>query len=106
MDLLDKKQHYILLFDFYENLLTEKQQIYFKDYYFEDLSLAEIANGHNVSTNAVFDSIKKVYLLLEDYENKLGLYKKFLQKNQIFEEYINFENEDVKNLIKKLKNLE
>ena len=33
MDILEKKQHYIVLFDCYENLLTDKQRQYFKDYY-------------------------------------------------------------------------
>ena len=43
MDILEKKQHYIVLFDCYENLLTDKQRQYFKDYYFEDMSTVEIA---------------------------------------------------------------
>ena len=41
MNLLEKNQHYIILYDFYGNLLTEKQQTYFKCYYFEDLSLGQ-----------------------------------------------------------------
>lgn len=104
MDLLDKKQHYIILFDFYENLLTKKQREYFMEYYFSDLSLSEIANIHNVSRNAVFDSINKVYNLLEEYENKLNLYNKFIQRNKIFDEYSL--NAEMQEMIQKLKNIE
>ena len=31
------------LYDCYKNLLTEKQQEYFEDYYFNNLSLTEIS---------------------------------------------------------------
>ena len=52
--------YYNNLFDVYGSLLTEKEQITFKDYYQEDLSLAEIANENNVSRAAVQKTIKNV----------------------------------------------
>ena len=61
MDILDKKNKYNQLFDFYGCLLTEKQQEYFTSYYFDDMSLAEIADEHNISRNAVHDQLKKIY---------------------------------------------
>lgn len=106
MDILTKKEHYINLFDFYGDLLTEKQQQYFKDYYFVDASLAEIAASYGISRNAVFDQLQKIYMILEEYEIKLGLYKKFEQFNALYEEYKDSNNPEVITLIKKMKNIE
>lgn len=75
MDLI-KRDYYIALFDIYKELLTAKQQEYFTMHYFDDFSFAEISEELNVSRNAPFDQIKKVVGLLEDYEEKLRLYKK------------------------------
>ncbi len=61
------------LFDFYGPLLTEKQQDLIKQYFLEDLSLAEIAEGAGVSRQAVHDLIKRAESALEEYERKLGL---------------------------------
>lgn len=75
MDILEKKEHLSNLFDFYESLLTSKQQEYFRYYYFDDLSLSEIANIYGVSRNAIYDVLQKTFSLLESYEEKLGLFK-------------------------------
>lgn len=87
--LIKKHQYYTSLFDFYENLFTEKQKQYFSDFYFYDLSLSEIAKNHNISRSAVFDAIDKIHKLLEDYEDKLSLYKKFKDREKIYNEYLN-----------------
>lgn len=65
------------LFDFYQSLLTEKQRIYMKLYYLEDLSLGEIAAEHGVSRQAVYDNVRRTEAMLEDYEQKLHLFSKF-----------------------------
>lgn len=66
------KHDYILeLYDLYSSLLTEKQRMYFEAYYFEDLSLAEVASSFKLSRNAIFDQIKHVEDKLNDYEEKL-----------------------------------
>ena len=75
MDLI-KREYHISLFDTYKVLLTEKQQQYFTLYYYEDLTLSEIALEKNVSRNAVFDQIKKVIITLEEYEEKMKLFEK------------------------------
>ena len=64
------------LYDLYSNLLTEKQKNYFEDYYFMDLSLAEIAENNNVSRNAVFDQIKRTVNTLIDLDEKVKLNEK------------------------------
>lgn len=106
MDILEKKEHYIILFDFYENLLTLKQREYFKDYYFTDMSLAEIANEKGISRNAVFDQLKKIYVLLDEYEEKLSLFKKYEQRENVYEELEKINDEKIRSLIEKLKNIE
>ncbi len=103
MNLLEKNQHYIILYDFYGNLLTEKQQTYFKCYYFEDLSLGEISESYNVSRNAVYDSIQSTYKALDNFEEKLKLKAKYDARNKLYKKY---NNEVTKELIEKLKELE
>ena len=56
------------LYDYYGVLLTEKQQQYFENYYFDDLSLGEIAENDNVSRNAVHGQLKNVEERLQFYE--------------------------------------
>ena len=73
---MDNVLKYTKLFDYYGNLLTEKEQNYFKDYYFENLSLSEIAQNYNVSRNAVHKQIKSCEIKLEQYEEKLGIIKR------------------------------
>jgi predicted DNA-binding protein YlxM (UPF0122 family) len=75
MDLLERDYH-IALFDIYQELLTLKQQEYFIAYYYDDLSLAEIADLKGVSRNAIFDQLGKAIDLLKDYEHKLRLLEK------------------------------
>ncbi len=70
---LEKRTHIINLFDIYKELLTDKQQTYFIEYYLEDFSLKEISETYNVSRNAVFDQVKKVIFILENFEEKLKI---------------------------------
>ncbi len=63
------------LFDIYGELLTDKEQEAFKDYYQEDLSLTEISENKSVSRAAVQKMIKNVLDKLNYYESKLHIYK-------------------------------
>ncbi len=64
------------LFDFYGDMLTEKQRDAIRFYYDDDLSLAEIAQNYGVNRQAVHDSIKRAEVMLYDMENKLGIVRK------------------------------
>lgn len=66
--------YYVELFDYYGDLFTEKQKEYFIDYYFNNLSLKEIADNNSVSRNAVHKNLKDIVQKLEYYESKLNLY--------------------------------
>jgi predicted DNA-binding protein YlxM (UPF0122 family) len=73
---MEDRERLILLFDYYENLLTDAQKSYFKDYYFDNLSLAEVSENNDVSRNAVSKDLKLTVEKLNSYEEKLGLMKK------------------------------
>ena len=70
------------LFDFYQDLLTEKQSNLLREYYFEDLSLSEMAEQHGISRQSAFDTIKKAEQKLLDYEEKLHLFAKYQSNEQ------------------------
>ena len=70
---LEKTTRINLLFDFYEQLLTEKQQTFLKYYFHDDFSLGEIAAEFEISRQAVYEHIKRAEQMLEMYEEKLGL---------------------------------
>ena len=79
---MDERIYLNDLYDLYGKLLNDIQRKYFEYYYFDNLSLGEIADLLDVSRNAVHKNIKLVETKLNDYESKLELYKnnKKLQK--------------------------
>ena len=62
-----------LLYDFYGNLLPEKQREFLRLYHEENYTFAEIAEDYGLSRQGVFDAVSKAQKKLEDYESKLGL---------------------------------
>ncbi|MBR3211372.1 MAG: DNA-binding protein [Bacilli bacterium] len=68
--------YYSELYDIYGGLLTEKQKKYFEDYYFHNLSFAEMAEAYEVSRNAAFKQIHIVLDKLCEYEKILQLKEK------------------------------
>ena len=75
-----------LLYDFYGQLLTEKQRQVMALYHEENLTLSEIAGEFSISRQAVHDTLKKAEQSLTEYENKLGLVEKFVISTQALEE--------------------
>ena len=80
---MDKKIYLNNLYDYYQDLFTDKQKEYYEEYYFNDLSLSEIAENNSVSRNAVHNQIKIVEEKLEFYENILKLYEKSIKIKEI-----------------------
>ena len=66
-----------MLYDFYGELLTERQKEFFDLYYNEDLSLAEIAENSGISRQGVRDVIVRAEAVLTELEDKTGLIKRF-----------------------------
>lgn len=78
--------YYNELYDLYGKLLTDKQQEYFENYYFNNLSLSEMAENYGISRNAIHKQLKIVIDKLNDYEDKLGLNKKLKALDLIIKE--------------------
>ncbi|MDF2670072.1 MAG: putative helix-turn-helix protein YlxM/p13 family protein, partial [Paenibacillus sp.] len=53
--LLDKTNRINMLFDFYGQLLTDKQRTFLSYYFHEDFSLGEIAAEFVISRQAVYE---------------------------------------------------
>lgn len=68
-----------ILYDFYGELLTEHQRKIYEDAVYHDLSLSEIAEMQGISRQGVHDLIRRCDRILEDYEEKLYLVKRFYE---------------------------
>ena len=66
-----------LLFDFYGDLLTERQRSIYQDAVYGDLSLSELADDYGISRQGIHDQIKRCDKALEEYESKLHLVERF-----------------------------
>lgn len=66
-----------VLMDFYGELLTDKQRDTLDLYYNRDYSLAEIAENLDISRQGVRDFIKRGEKQLREFEDKLGMVKKY-----------------------------
>ena len=62
----------ILLFDYYGDVLTERQKQCFDLHYNQDLSLGEIAQELHISRQAVYDNLSRTEALLKNMEEKTG----------------------------------
>lgn len=106
MDELSKSEALGDLYALYGSLLTQGQQDYFEDYYYNDLSLGEIADNHHVSRQAVYDNLKRSSKSLEKYEDKLKLKETFDQLETGIENALNCllaqDSVDVKNQLEAL----
>ncbi len=75
---MEKFVEQTLLYDFYGELLTERQQQGYESVVLEDYSLSEVAEDLGISRQGVHDMIKRCNHTLEEYESRLHLVEKFL----------------------------
>lgn len=75
---MEKFVEQTLLYDFYGELLTERQQQVYESVVLEDYSLSEVAEELGISRQGVHDMIKRCNKTLEEYEEKLHLVERFL----------------------------
>ena len=86
------------LYDYYKELLTDRQKMYFEDYYFDNLTLSELSENYNVSRNAIHKTLKEIEVKLNTFEDKLNLYK----NREKIKDIISSLDDDIKKRINEL----
>lgn len=71
-----------MLFDFYGDLLTDRQKEFYDLYYNEDLSLAEIAENYGISRQGVRDVIVRAEASMTEIEDKTHLIRRFYRMQE------------------------
>ena len=66
-----------LLFDYYGELLTDRQRMCFDLRHNQDLSLAEIAENAGISRQGVRDVIVRAEAAMQEIEDKTGIIRRF-----------------------------
>ncbi len=98
---MQTRNYLIILYDYYGELLNDESKKYFEDYYFDNLSLGEIANNYGVSRNAVHKRIKTAEEKLLFYEEKLKLNEKDKRINNKIK---NIKDEKIRNEVENILN--
>ena len=98
---MDKFLYYNDLFNIYKELLTEKEQSIFSDYYEENLSMGEIAENLSITRSAVGSTIKTVEQKLEKYESCLQIRSKNNKLQAVIEE---IKDKEIKGKLEELLN--
>jgi len=77
-----------MLYDFYGELLTPHQRSIYEDAVFNDMSLSEIAENLGISRQGVHDQIRRCDRILQEYEEKLQLVKRFTGAKELIGEIV------------------
>jgi len=81
-----------MLFDFFGDLLTDKQREYYDLHYNADLSLFEIAEMNGTSRQAVWDIIRRAEQTLREMEEKTGLVARAVHRRELLAEALALAN--------------
>lgn len=76
----------ILLYDYYGDLLTQRQRECFELRYNQDLSLGEIGQELGISRQGVFDNLSRTEALLKNMEKKTGCVSRDLRCRRTMEQ--------------------
>lgn len=110
--MLEKTNRVNMLFDFYAPLLKDRQRDFLEMYYREDLTLSEIAELTGVSRQAVYDQLKRMEIVLEQYEEKLQLLAQYQERAKRMAQLLrmvdqdNWDKEGIRALVKEMADLE
>lgn len=66
-----------MLYDFYGDVLTDKQREFFEYYHHDDLSLSEISENVGITRQGVRDVINRSEGVLRKMEERLGLVARY-----------------------------
>ena len=83
----------LLLFDYYGDMLTERQRMCLDLRYNQDLSLAEIAEELGVSRQGVHDNITRAEAHLAKMEAKTGCVRRNLQSREAMQAILSVAND-------------
>jgi uncharacterized protein len=97
--MIEKTVELGFLFDFYGKLLSKRQYMVIELFYIYDLSLTEIGEEIDITRQGVYDTLKRSEQKLYKYEEKLGLIKKFKEKENNLKYILNI-SKDIKDEIK------
>ena len=81
-----------LLFDYYGELLTERQRSCVDMRYNQDLSLSEIAEELGVSRQGVYDNLSRAEALLRNMEEKTGCVQRAMETHKAVREILDAAN--------------
>ena len=81
-----------LLFDYYSDLLTERQRSCVDMRYNQDLSLSEIAEELGVSRQGVYDNLSRAEALLRNMEEKTGCVQRAMETRKAVREILDAAN--------------
>lgn len=106
---MEKNIEISLLYDFYGQLLSPKQQQAVSLYYNDDLSLSETAEVCGITRQGVRDLVKRSEAELYEYERKLGLFERFQRVGEyaqnirsLAESVIESSDDKVKNILREI----
>ncbi len=83
---MEKDLNISSLIDVYGNFLSKKQKELCIYYFFDDLSLGEIAENEGITRQGVCDHIKRAQESLYKMENECGYLKKFKELKSLCRE--------------------
>gem|GEM_PF-209698 len=106
VSVLEKRLYLTYLYDIYSVLLTERQKTIFELYYFNDYSLQEIGDDFSISKQGVRSSLLQSEKYLQDYENKLMLFKKQEKRNNLCDSVLKLADFNTLNSVKEIKIIE
>lgn len=85
---MDETLKKTMLFDFFGEMLTEKQREYYDLYHNDDLSLSEIAESAGISRQGVYDIIVRAEKTLKKFEQRTGVIQKWYETRTVLEQAI------------------
>ena len=83
---MEKIVEQTLLYDFYGDLLTDRQREVYEEIVFNDLSLSEAAEEYGISRQGIHDMIRRSENTLREYEEKLHMIHRFQMIRELTEE--------------------
>ena len=83
---MEKIVEQTLLYDFYGDLLTDRQKEVYEEIVFNDLSLSEAAEEYGISRQGIHDMIRRSENALREYEEKLHMIRRFQTIRELTEE--------------------